>query len=206
MKERTSHRQLHCLLRVRAAPLQHLLEVVKAALRWRPRRDGDSKPAHNDIRASPRRDGRLYSSAKRSRPNPSSELSFSLACFSLVTPMNPSSLRNAVKRKTHKERAQPCVSTTLGDPPATEAVRRSERTRFGLLEKHKDYKLRAKDFHRKEDAIKVSWLGFPGGAADGALPLSRCCGTKRLCATRTSSTLLWRKPARRMACTWQGKC
>eukprot|EP00850_Spirogloea_muscicola_P008681 SM000047S16820 [mRNA] locus=s47:12219:14273:- [translate_table: standard] len=49
-----------------------------------------------------------------------------------------SSLRNAVKRRAHKERAQP-----------------SERKRYGLLEKHKDYVLRARDYHRKEDAIRV---------------------------------------------------
>ncbi|GAQ88086.1 U3 small nucleolar RNA-associated protein 11 [Klebsormidium nitens] len=49
-----------------------------------------------------------------------------------------SSLRNAVKRRTHKERSQP-----------------SDRKRFGLLEKHKDYVLRARDYHKKEEAIRV---------------------------------------------------
>lgn len=50
-----------------------------------------------------------------------------------------SSLRNAAKRKEHKERAQPAARLA----------------RHGLLEKHKDYVLRAKDFHKKEATIKV---------------------------------------------------
>ncbi|KAJ1687080.1 hypothetical protein LUZ63_018470 [Rhynchospora breviuscula] len=48
-----------------------------------------------------------------------------------------SSLRNAIPRRAHKERAQP-----------------QSRKRFGLLEKHKDYVLRAKNFHRKEETLK----------------------------------------------------
>ena len=48
-----------------------------------------------------------------------------------------SSLKNIVKKRTYRERAQP-----------------SARQKFGLLEKHKDYKLRARDFHRKEEAIQ----------------------------------------------------
>ncbi|EIE25270.1 small-subunit processome, partial [Coccomyxa subellipsoidea C-169] len=47
-----------------------------------------------------------------------------------------SSLRNAIKRKTHKERPQP-----------------QSRSKFGLLERKKDYKARADDFHRKEKAL-----------------------------------------------------
>eukprot|EP00542_Grammatophora_oceanica_P011778 CAMPEP_0194045122 /NCGR_PEP_ID=MMETSP0009_2-20130614/16492_1 /TAXON_ID=210454 /ORGANISM="Grammatophora oceanica, Strain CCMP 410" /LENGTH=256 /DNA_ID=CAMNT_0038689879 /DNA_START=9 /DNA_END=776 /DNA_ORIENTATION=- len=49
-----------------------------------------------------------------------------------------SSLRNAVKRVTHKERAQP-----------------KARAKFGLLEKKKDYKERAIDAHRKRDRIQA---------------------------------------------------
>eukprot|EP01018_Ginkgo_biloba_P020893 Gb_21329 [translate_table: standard] len=49
-----------------------------------------------------------------------------------------SSLRNSIKRRTHKERAQPAA-----------------RNRLGLLEKHKDYVLRARDFHKKEETIRT---------------------------------------------------
>jgi len=49
-----------------------------------------------------------------------------------------STMRNAVKRVTHKERAQP-----------------KARARFGLLEKHKDYVERANDFKKKKAAIKT---------------------------------------------------
>lgn len=48
-----------------------------------------------------------------------------------------SSLRNAVKRVTHKERSQP-----------------SWRKNAGFLEKHKDYIVRAKDYHNKQDHLK----------------------------------------------------
>jgi U3 small nucleolar RNA-associated protein 11 len=48
-----------------------------------------------------------------------------------------STMRNAVKRVTHKERSQP-----------------KSRKRFGLLEKHKDYIERANDFKKKKATIK----------------------------------------------------
>jgi len=49
-----------------------------------------------------------------------------------------SSLRNAVKRIAHKERSQTV-----------------DRQHLGILEKKKDYKQRAVDYHRKEDRIRV---------------------------------------------------
>ncbi|KAI8330671.1 small-subunit processome [Choanephora cucurbitarum] len=49
-----------------------------------------------------------------------------------------SSLRNAVQRRNHKERGQI-----------------AGRERFGLLEKKKDYLLRAKDFHQKQNKLKA---------------------------------------------------
>lgn len=49
-----------------------------------------------------------------------------------------SSLRNAVKRVAHKERSQP-----------------QARAHFGILEKKKDYRQRAQDFHRKQDRIQA---------------------------------------------------
>ncbi|CAG8444838.1 5580_t:CDS:2 [Ambispora gerdemannii] len=48
-----------------------------------------------------------------------------------------SSLRNSVQRRNHKERAQPY-----------------KRERYGILEKHKDYVLRARDYHAKQERLK----------------------------------------------------
>lgn len=52
--------------------------------------------------------------------------------------MSANALRHVVRRRAHQERAQPAARAG----------------RFGLLEKHKDYKERAVDYHRKQDALQ----------------------------------------------------
>ena len=51
--------------------------------------------------------------------------------------MSATTYRNGIRRREHKERAQPTA-----------------RAHLGLLEKHKDYVKRAKNFHEKEARIK----------------------------------------------------
>lgn len=60
---------------------------------------------------------------------------FFIICTFIIIIM--SSLRNSLHRRNHKERSQ-----------------LAHRSRLGILEKHKDYVLRARDYHSKQDRIQ----------------------------------------------------
>jgi U3 small nucleolar RNA-associated protein 11 len=94
-------------------------------------------------------------------------------------------MRNAVPRRSHRERAQPHV-----------------RARKGILEKRKDYVLRSQDYKRKQTAIKrlsekaaeknpdEFYFGMVnqrtrGGVAIGDRPGSKSLGTKEILPLKT---------------------
>lgn len=52
--------------------------------------------------------------------------------------MSASTFKNVIPKRKYQERAQP-----------------ESRQHLGILEKKKDYKLRAKDYHQKKDKIKA---------------------------------------------------
>lgn len=74
----------------------------------------------------------------RAKSPPTTTLHTQYKQISLYTTPTMSSLRNAVQRRNHKERAQP-----------------TERKKWGLLEKHKDYSLRAADHNAKKLKLKT---------------------------------------------------
>ncbi|CAB4320618.1 unnamed protein product [Prunus armeniaca] len=65
------------------------------------------------------------------------EAASAIDCGDCFKSLSMSSLRNAISRRAHKERAQP-----------------ESRKKFGLLEKHKDYVERAKAYHKKEETLR----------------------------------------------------
>ena len=103
-------------------------------------------------------------------------------------PRMSSTWKKAIHTKAHKERAQP-----------------GYRAHMGLLEKHKDYTLRAKDFAKKKDKMKTlkrkadernpDEFNFRMNSSKTKVPL---CGTgvvrpNDMCAPRC--WVLWRRTA-----------
>ena len=70
-------------------------------------------------------------------PPPSPLFFFRQIFFSSFSLFARMSFRNVHRRREHRERAQP-----------------QSRARLGMLEKHKDYVLRARDFHSKERRLQ----------------------------------------------------
>lgn len=97
-----------------------------------------------------------------------------LSDFSFKFILKMSSLRNALPRRAHKERAQPWVFFLewlslfmifvafifLFHSYYCIFHHSHSRQKFGLLEKHKDYVQRARAYHQKEQTIQVIHLSY----------------------------------------------